>query len=163
MVIKKYMMMEGNKILAQRNEVRDLTQKWIAMAFVVKICKTIDHRRKIIHEKYHRIRLEDKMARRLQGFFLRIMYHKSLTIRQRSSKNYRKIIADSKFKLSEEFAEANMRKLNRVREQINNRLVQRSIVFSSRMFGHTLAGMRKIKVGQAHMIVIDYIMKYCTF
>ena len=81
MVIKKYMMMEGNKILAQRNELRDRTQKWVAMALVVRICKTIDRRRKIIHARYHRIKLEDKMARRLQGFFLRVMYKKSLTLR----------------------------------------------------------------------------------
>ena len=32
MVIKKYMMMEGNKILAEKNEIRDRTRKWIAMA-----------------------------------------------------------------------------------------------------------------------------------
>jgi len=56
-----------------------------------------------------------------------------------------------------------MRKLNRVRERITNMLVQRSVVFSSRMFGHSLAGMRKLKVGQAHKIVKDYIMKYSTF
>ena len=48
MVIKKYMMMEGNKILTQRNEIRDRTRKWIAMAVIVRACKTIDARRKII-------------------------------------------------------------------------------------------------------------------
>lgn len=42
------MMMEGNKILTQRNEIRDRARKWIAMALVVRICKTIDRRRKII-------------------------------------------------------------------------------------------------------------------
>ena len=52
MVIKKYMMMEGNKILAEKNEIRDRTRKWIAMAVVVQICKTIDQRRKIIQARY---------------------------------------------------------------------------------------------------------------
>ena len=65
MVIKKYMMMEGNKILAEKNEIRDRTRKWIAMAVVVQICKTIDQRRKIIQARYDKQRLEDKMARRL--------------------------------------------------------------------------------------------------
>ena len=75
----------------------------------------------------------------------------------------RKLISDSSFKLGEEFAEENMRKINRVRERITNMLVQRSVVFSSRMFGHSLAGMRKLKVIEAHQIVKDYIMKYSMF
>ena len=65
MVIKKYMLLKSNKILTERNEVRNRTRKWIAMVLVVQACKLVDHRRKIIQEKHHRIQLEDKMARRL--------------------------------------------------------------------------------------------------
>jgi len=52
MIIKKYMMMEGNKILMQRNEVRYRIQKWIAMALIVKICKIVDQDKKLILERH---------------------------------------------------------------------------------------------------------------
>ena len=63
------------------------------------------------------------MARRLQGFFLKMMYKNSLTVRQRSRKNTRKLMSNCSFRLSEEYAEENIRKLNRVRSRITDMLV----------------------------------------
>ena len=43
MVIKKIMMLKGNRILQHHNEVRERTKLWVAMAYIVKVCKIIDH------------------------------------------------------------------------------------------------------------------------
>lgn len=103
------------------------------------------------------------MARRLQGFFLRVMYRNSLTIRQRSKKYKRRLLQGADFRLDAENAKQNLKKINKVRQKITDMLVQRSIVFSSRAFGHTLAGMRKLQVDRAHLLIKNYIVRYTTF
>jgi len=46
---------KGNEKLLMLREVKNRTRMWIMMALIVKVCKNIDYKRKIIMDRNERI------------------------------------------------------------------------------------------------------------
>jgi len=65
---------KANETLLARNEERNRIRNWVGMAIVVKACKRINLSFRQMMRKRKRLELEDKMKRRLCGFFLKKLY-----------------------------------------------------------------------------------------
>ena len=89
-----------------------------------------------------RMELEDRMARRIQGFYLRRMYKRSLPGRDR--KNLQKQLPDSAFKLTRGRDKFLMHVLYQARPKIVDMSVMRSVVLASRTFGGHLSQLKSI-------------------
>ena len=125
LVIQKILMVKGNEILFKRNEECNRPREWVAMAMVANLCKIVDKRRKKIKAYLDKIAKQDKMARRLQGFFLRVMYKKSLTVRQLRKKNCDKLLPAHAFKLTKDRDSDFVNKFRKACKRMTNQLVLR--------------------------------------
>ena len=65
-------------------------KKLLVLCLVAKFAERVDRKRKILQKIYDRMALEDKMARRIQGHWLKTARMKSLTRQERANKNRRK-------------------------------------------------------------------------
>ena len=97
--------------------------------------------------KYDKLEKRDRAARKLQGFFLRIMYKKALTKRQLR----KPLVPKQVFDLRAHFSLRDRKLVNAlvfVRQKICDQLVQRTLVYGSRLLAGS--GLQKVQVTRAH-------------
>ena len=83
LVIQKIIKTRGNDLLAKQVEIRNRVRLWVAMANVANACAVINKKRQVIMARVAKAELRDRMARRIQGFVLRKLYHMSLSTRKK--------------------------------------------------------------------------------
>ena len=117
------MFRKGQEKLMVQREVQNRVKRWIAIGVVAEVSRVVAQRFQRLKDRYRRRALEDASARRIQGFVLRVMRRKSLTLRELSLHDYRVPEPDSLFKLERGRDPRLVGALKRLRKKITSMLV----------------------------------------